>query len=63
MRWQEMDDADNSRRCRLDNRKGKRRLYEEDALPVKKKSGKRRHRKETFKDELLEEYVVGRDSE
>jgi len=63
MRWQEMDDGDTRQRCRLDSRKKKRRLYEEDALPVKKKSGKRRHRKETFKDELLEEYVMGRDSE
>ncbi len=58
MRWQEMDDQDDHRKGRSENSKVKKRTYEEDALPVKKKSGKRAHRKQTFKDELLDEYAV-----
>lgn len=63
MRWQEMDDQDDPPKGRSDNNKAKRRIYEEDTLPVKKKSGKRAHRKKTFKDELLEEYAVGKNRE
>ena len=60
MRWQDIDDLDDEHTKRPENSKVKKRNYEEDALPVKKKSGKRSHRKKTFKDDLLEEYAAGR---